>query len=82
MPDFISRAAADFVMSDMGYAVHLEEGQAVTYRWLYGAGDYEILVSLSFPDDEHGMPEADFRRELSDYQGIPLAVIDAALEQL
>ena len=81
MPEFISRPTADFVMREMGFAVHLEEGQAVTYRQLYGVSGYEHLVALSFPDGQ-GIPEADFRRELSDYQGIPLAVVDAALEQV
>ncbi len=81
MPEFISRAAADFVMKEMGYSVHLEQGQAVTYR--YDLSGYEVLVTLSFPQGgQGGIPEADFRRELSDYQGIPLAVVDAALEQL
>lgn len=78
MPEFISRAAADFVMREMGYSVHAERGRSVTYR--YDLSDYEVLVALSFPDGQ-GIPEADFRRELSDYQGIPLAVVDAALEQ-
>lgn len=81
MPEFISCPTADFVMREMGFAVHLEEGQAVTYRQLYDVSEYEHLVALSFPDGQ-GIPEEDFRKELSDYQGIPLALVDAALEQV
>ena len=79
MPEFISRATADFVMRQMGYSVRKEHGQSVTYRNDLIA--YEDRVALSFPDGQ-GIPEADFRRELSDYQGIPLAAVDAALEQV
>lgn len=66
-------------MRQMGYSVHKERGRSVTYRNDLTA--YEDLVALSFPDGQ-GIPEADFRRELSDYQGIPLPVVDAALEQV
>ena len=80
MPRLIDKALADFVMDHIGYSVNKHEGQWVEYRWRHAPEGYEVLVVLFFP--EEGIPEDDFRQELSDYQGIPLAVIDSALEQL
>ena len=76
MPRSVDRASAAYIMREMGYETGKEEGPRAEYRTRMN--EYESPVVLFFP--EGGIPEEDFREAL-ERQGIPLAVIDAALEQ-
>lgn len=73
----LDRASVYYVMEQMGYEVDSESGRMVSYRHRFS--DYEPIVTLVFPED--GILEEDLRWQLVDYQGIPHAVLNAALEQ-
>lgn len=74
----IDKASAAYVMDQMGYDVRRESGQRVFYR--HRLSQYEPIITLVFPED--GILEEDLRWQLVDHQGIPVAVLNAALEQL
>ena len=80
MPRSIDKAAADFVLDQMGYAPRKRDEQRVEYRYRHAAEGYDFPIVLFFR--EGGIPEDDFRRMMVDKHGMPLAVVDAALEQL